>query len=249
LTELSVTRFKSCPRCGLLKPGTRDFFYGRKGAKDGLQNICIGCTRGRASLHQARYPELAQQRKRRWIAQHPARRQQQARANYERNKERYTANARARREQMTPEERRAKLDREQARRDANKEVLREYYRRYYAENKEHYNQRVKQWRDQHPEYAKATKARRRAHERAAEGSHTFEDIRALFERQGGRCHYCRVELGGKFEVDHLTPLSRGGSNAPDNLACACVVCNRRKYNRTEAEFLALLECQSYTTDM
>lgn len=29
----------------------------------------------------------------------------------------------------------------------------------------------------------------------------------------------------KFEVDHITPRSRGGSNSQDNLALACPICN------------------------
>ena len=33
---------------------------------------------------------------------------------------------------------------------------------------------------------------------------------------------------GPFEVDHRVPLSRGGTNDFDNLACACVSCNTQK---------------------
>jgi hypothetical protein len=43
----------------------------------------------------------------------------------------------------------------------------------------------------------------------------------------GRCEYCRCRIG-PFEVDHRVPLSRGGTSAPGNLACACVSCNTQK---------------------
>jgi hypothetical protein len=43
------------------------------------------------------------------------------------------------------------------------------------------------------------------------------------------CAYCG-DLLGPFEVDHVRPLSRGGTNNRANLACACVSCNTQKSN-------------------
>lgn len=37
-----------------------------------------------------------------------------------------------------------------------------------------------------------------------------------------------------FEVDHIRPTSRGGTEELDNLALACRVCNLRKYDYIEA---------------
>ncbi len=37
-----------------------------------------------------------------------------------------------------------------------------------------------------------------------------------------------------FDVDHIIPVSRGGSSALDNLAYACSGCNRHKFNRVNA---------------
>lgn len=44
-----------------------------------------------------------------------------------------------------------------------------------------------------------------------------------------RCRYC-MDLLGPFEVDHVRPLSRGGTNDSSNLVCACVSCNTQKSN-------------------
>src|SRR5258708_18412447 len=39
-----------------------------------------------------------------------------------------------------------------------------------------------------------------------------------------------------FEVDHMRPRSRGGSNRISNLALACHGCNQQKGNQTAAEW-------------
>jgi hypothetical protein len=44
-----------------------------------------------------------------------------------------------------------------------------------------------------------------------------------------KCAYCGDRLG-PFEVDHVRPLSRGGTNDPGNLTSACVSCNTQKSN-------------------
>lgn len=43
------------------------------------------------------------------------------------------------------------------------------------------------------------------------------------------CFYCRCDLSGETAtVDHVIPLSRGGSNRADNLKLACKGCNQDK---------------------
>lgn len=47
-------------------------------------------------------------------------------------------------------------------------------------------------------------------------------IRALLDQQGGRCFYCRQELGEEdASLDHLVPLSAGGRSDPENLVVCC----------------------------
>lgn len=52
----------------------------------------------------------------------------------------------------------------------------------------------------------------------------------LLKDSGGRCMYCGCE-DGPFEVDHIVPLSRGGTNDRANLAAACRGCNNKKGDR------------------
>jgi len=54
---------------------------------------------------------------------------------------------------------------------------------------------------------------------------------ALHARDGGCCVYCRATAetsGAPLQLDHLTPRSLGGADAPTNLVLACRVCNRTR---------------------
>lgn len=58
----------------------------------------------------------------------------------------------------------------------------------------------------------------------------------IFIRDRHRCQYCgQRRAAAELTLDHITPRSRGGRNAPDNLATACVACNTRKGSRTPEE--------------
>ena len=48
------------------------------------------------------------------------------------------------------------------------------------------------------------------------------------------CVYCGSTES--LTVDHATPLCRGGENHWSNLTTACFDCNRRKWDKTVAEF-------------
>jgi hypothetical protein len=60
----------------------------------------------------------------------------------------------------------------------------------------------------------------------------------ILERDGFVCEYCGAE--GETEVqwcvDHIVPLSRGGSNAEDNLVACCIPCNNSKGDRLLTEW-------------
>jgi hypothetical protein len=61
------------------------------------------------------------------------------------------------------------------------------------------------------------------------------DLRQLvFDRAEGRCEYCLLPQGvaaHKHEPDHIIPKQHDGETQADNLALACVRCNRYKgYN-------------------
>jgi len=54
---------------------------------------------------------------------------------------------------------------------------------------------------------------------------------AVSARAGRRCEYCRAPeaiFNLQFEVEHIVPRSRGGSDGIENLALACRSCNLLK---------------------
>ncbi|MDN5053058.1 HNH endonuclease signature motif containing protein [Aliarcobacter butzleri] len=59
---------------------------------------------------------------------------------------------------------------------------------------------------------------------------------ALFYREKGRCANCGCDLSGtiainnKINIDHIIPLTKGGTNDPTNLQILCSTCNKKKYN-------------------
>lgn len=58
-----------------------------------------------------------------------------------------------------------------------------------------------------------------------------ETRRLVAERAGHRCEYCHIHEADTFfgcEIDHIISKKHGGSSEPENLAYACLFCNRHK---------------------
>ncbi|GLH29699.1 hypothetical protein WSS15_23490 [Acetobacter pasteurianus] len=68
--------------------------------------------------------------------------------------------------------------------------------------------------------------------------------KAIWARFNGRCFYCGSEVSyyskrhDSLEIDHVTPVSKGGSDDASNLVCACRGCNRSKKDMSASEFFA-----------
>lgn len=78
--------------------------------------------------------------------------------------------------------------------------------------------------------------RRRARMKAAEGHFTPEDIKTLHRSQNGLCWWCGKAYGENYHIDHRIPLSKGGTNWPNNLCVACTQCNQSKGSKLPHEF-------------
>jgi len=99
------------------------------------------------------------------------------------------------------------------------------------------SERAKRHHRERPDLRKASLDRRRDRRRGAKGSHTNADIAQLKRKLKGKCFYCGVVLQANCTVDHMTPLSRGGTNWPSNLTLACKTCNFDKHAKTAKQFV------------
>lgn len=59
----------------------------------------------------------------------------------------------------------------------------------------------------------------------------LDTIRRVRERAAGRCEYCQLPSAlhpAPFQVDHIVARQHRGGDSLDNLALACIHCNRYK---------------------
>jgi 5-methylcytosine-specific restriction endonuclease McrA len=60
--------------------------------------------------------------------------------------------------------------------------------------------------------------------------------RNIFYRDRNRCQYCGRSFPQKeLNLDHVKPISRGGTSCWENVVCACVPCNTRKGDQLPVE--------------
>ena len=115
--------------------------------------------------------------------------------------------------------------------DAHREQVRESCRRTAATHDYENGRPARRWADPH-QRAVVLRARRnyRNRKRANGGRMTSADVREILAMP---CAYC----GGKAtELDHIVPVSRGGTHSRENVAPACRSCNARKGKLTTAEW-------------
>lgn len=203
---------KVCKGC--LLPFPLSAFTKDRTMKDGLRAKCRACRNIENNEWQRKNPEKVAAKKRRHY--HEAGGGEKARA-YGRtygqmNKEKRDANNRRWYEK-------------------NRSAALEYAQYYIAENRDNVNARRRRKYAIDPSVATAQRHRRRARKKAADGSHSADDLRRLMKAQRGRCYWCSEHVHDKGTVDHVIPLARGGSDDPSNLVISCRSCNSRKRTR------------------
>ena len=60
----------------------------------------------------------------------------------------------------------------------------------------------------------------------------------VLDRDKRRCAYCLIDVSeDSFFLDHITPVSKGGTNKKFNLITSCQGCNQRKQDEDAIQFL------------
>jgi 5-methylcytosine-specific restriction endonuclease McrA len=207
---------KRCSKCGEEKPATTEFFRPRPTAKDGLRNECRVCIAEYEKEYRATHAEK--------IAK--------VLSDYYQEHKEYLKHVNREWALNHPEVVRVyKQNYEMRNPDNNK--------RYYQENKDKVIAAQREYRKNHPPSPlklKAGKQRRRARILGGGGSFTEQDELAQYDRQHGKCYWCGKKVGKKYHVDHVQPLSRGGTNYPSNIVIACPTCNLSKSDKLPHEW-------------
>lgn len=113
----------------------------------------------------------------------------------------------------------------------NLDKRREASKRYYQSNKEKVHKANKSYLERNPEVINAIKNNRRAREKNAEGRISAKTWKEILNKYGNKCLCCgRTDV--KLTVDHIVPLSKGGTNNSDNLQPLCISCNSSKHTKT-----------------
>lgn len=234
MTDPSIPQH-TCNKCGNSYPRTSEYWYNRARSKDGLGYICKSCAKAKAKQWIVDNPDRVKARNKRyyqenaermraktkkWYQENTERARATIKNHYQENKESYRA---SNRKWVTTNPERAKEIQQsfnERRPDRRREIARQYNKR-------------------NPEKMRQIRHKRWAIEHSAEGHFTAADITQLYEEQCGRCAYCGITLHGEYHVDHIIPLSRNGTNWPDNLALACQLCNLSKNNHLLHEWEAI----------
>lgn len=123
----------------------------------------------------------------------------------------------------------------------------EYRKKYYSLHRLNGIQKAVEWGKQNKEKRKEAKDRWRAKNKDltnfytrrhnhlrknALGSYSKKEAESLFDRFNGLCAYCKTAKA--TSIDHVVPLTKGGSNFIENLLPACIPCNSRKKDKLYA---------------
>lgn len=124
------------------------------------------------------------------------------------------------------------------------EKNREYYKNYYEENRERYLASFKNTYQKDKEGSRLKKQKRRALKTKSLGEWpdgARAHVASLHILQEGLCYYCGLPYKENRNIEHKTPLVRGGLHDYRNVVLSCAACNLEKGNKTEKEYQEFLD--------
>lgn len=141
--------------------------------------------------------------------------------------------------------------------ERNPEYATQQYKQYYETHKEYVLEQNERWRRENKEYcaklarqryhlniegsreqSRRRQQRRRASLYNAPGNGLDSDgLSQKWRGQNGQCWHCGEPLDeSDYHLDHLIPLSRGGTNESRNIVLSCPYCNDSKGDKLPSEW-------------
>ncbi len=73
---------------------------------------------------------------------------------------------------------------------------------------------------------------RRARQLGVPNHLNFKKLLSLYKASNGECFYCGKKINkAQLIIDHVVPMSKGGSNTFENIVLSCWFCNLKKGDR------------------
>lgn len=113
-----------------------------------------------------------------------------------------------------------------------RERILESNRSYRLRNPDKMAAQNKKWRVENKDRSVALANRRRGLKHTTQSE--VVSRREVYERDEATCGICGTHVDWEdFHVDHIVPLSRGGTHTYDNVQCAHAECNQRKHAKMD----------------
>lgn len=100
-------------------------------------------------------------------------------------------------------------------------------RKWYTENRDVCLERSSNWKKNNRKQVNITNRLRKNKKRANGGSFTYSEWVELCNLYANRCIHCQESL--PLEIDHIIPISKGGTNYIWNIQPLCKSCNLTKH--------------------
>lgn len=217
---MSIIPHRCCTKCGIDKPLSA--FSRSKAHRGGYHVHCKACYKAWWDANK----ERVHAKKRALYAADPEAARANDRAKYQRIRERKIAQ---RRESYyrNSEKMRARRRRYYW---ADPERGRSQGRQWYHQNKDKARMRAQKWRKSNRHIVRAAYHRYKSRKRANGGSFTGIQWQTLCAKYNHCCLCCGERR--PLTVDHIIPVSKGGSSDISNIQPLCLECNDRKNNKT-----------------